>query len=150
MAGKLISKFNTAANVAMHNIGKVGKDGAKNLKTLAKNPVKATGKQLLRNTGKTVKATANVASSFLKEDKKNSLLGYRVKKSGLALAVGAGALVSGAKETKQYFTEDLRGRKDTYTTPYAPSIQSSAGANFGQKAGATGDLVFALNNNRRG
>lgn len=150
MSSRLIKRFNKAANVAIHNLPRSGEEAYKGLKKLVKKSSKKTGQQLARNTMKTAKATFNVASSLIREDKKNSLVGYRLKKRGIALAVGAGALASGAKETKQYFKEDLRGREDSYTTPYAPRPQSSAGANFGQRAGATGDLVFALNNNRRG
>lgn len=102
--------------------------------------------------GKTMKSTANIASSLLREDRANSLLGYRLKKRGIALAVGIGALSAAKKETKAYFKEDLVGRKDGYITPHAPTMNSvgSGYGNYGVQAGATGDLVFALNNNRKG
>lgn len=109
------------------------------------------GDTLKVNAKKTLKSSLNIASSFLKEDKKNSLIGYRLKKRGFALAAGLGVASTAVKETNSYFKEDLRGKQDGYTTPFAPSMKVGSGyGSFGQQAGATGDLVFALNRNRRG
>lgn len=111
---------------------------------------KITGDALGKQVKQVTKGTLNLASTLVREDKTNSLIGYRLKKRGLALAAGVSVVGAVAKETKSYVNEDLRGRVDPYTTPISPQINSGGYQNFGQQSGATGDLVFALNKNRRG
>lgn len=111
---------------------------------------KITGNALGKQVKQVGKGTLNLASTLVREDKHNSLIGLRFKKRGLALVAGASMIGATAKEAKSYVNEDLRGRVDTYTTPIAPQLNSSGYQNFGQQAGATGDLVFALNKNRKG
>lgn len=89
-----------------------------------------------------------------------SILGRKFNKKGLALvAVGATAM-QGGREVKQYVNE-RQGTNDgqlyrstpMMSTPYQLSEQmaySSHGRSFADNAGATGDLVFALNNMRHG
>lgn len=89
-----------------------------------------------------------------------SLIKRSFNKKGLALvAVGATA-VQGGKATAQY-VQDRQGQNDgqlykpttQMSTPYMLSEQmaySSHGRSFADNAGATGDLVFALNNMRNG
>ena len=89
-----------------------------------------------------------------------SLIGRSFNKKGLALvAVGATA-VQGGKATAQYVS-DRQGQNDgqiyrpttQMATPYGLSEQmaySQHGRSFADNAGATGDLVFALNNMRHG
>lgn len=119
---------------------------------LAKGATRTVTDTLLTDTGRYVKQTANVLSSFVREDKANSLIGYRLKKRGVALAAGVGVLSTTAKEAKTYLKEDLRGTRDGYITPLSPSYTGVGNGygSYGQQAGATGDLVFALNKNRRG
>ncbi len=84
----------------------------------------------------------------------------KFNKKGLALvAVGATAM-QGGREVKQYVnnrqgTNDgqLYGTTPQMSTPYQLSEQmaySAHGRSFADNAGATGDLVFALNNMRHG
>ena len=89
-----------------------------------------------------------------------SIFGRKFNKKGLALvAVGATAM-QGGREVKQYVDERqgsndgrLYGTTPQMSTPYQLSEQmaySSHGRSFADNAGATGDLVFALNNMRHG
>ena len=89
-----------------------------------------------------------------------SIFGRKFNKKGLALvAVGATAM-QGGKDMKRYLDErtgandgQLYRPTPTMSTPYQLSEQmaySSHGRSFADNAGATGDLVFALNNMRHG
>ena len=89
-----------------------------------------------------------------------SIFGRKFNKKGLALvAVGATAM-QGGRDVKQYLdnrqgTNDGRIYRPTtqISTPYQLSEQmaySSHGRSFADNAGATGDLVFALNDMRHG
>ncbi len=91
---------------------------------------------------------------------KDSLIGRSVNKRGLVLVAAGMTAVQGARDTKQYI-EDRQGRNDgqlyrptpQMSTPYQLSQQmaySSHGQSYADNAGATGDLVFALNNSRHG
>lgn len=89
-----------------------------------------------------------------------SLIGRSFNKKGVALVAGGMMVMQGARDTKQYI-EDRQGRNDgqlyrptpQMSTPYMLSEQmaySQHGRSFADNAGATGDLVFALNNMRNG
>ena len=89
-----------------------------------------------------------------------SLIGRSFNKKGVALVAGGMMAMQGARDTKQYI-EDRQGRNDgqlyrptpQMSTPYMLSEQmaySQHGRSFADNAGATGDLVFALNNMRNG
>ena len=157
MRGKIIKDTLTRMDVAIgkasmkagYELGKIGRKAAK----LGSQGGKILGDTIATDAKQLTKATINAASGLLREDKANSLLGYKMKKRGIALIAGAGVASSVGKEAKSYYENDLRGRKDGYITPHAPSMPGSVGSgygSFGQQAGATGDLVFALNKNRRG
>lgn len=111
---------------------------------------KVVGSVMADNSIKFMKGTVNAASHLVREDKKNSLIGLKFKKRGFALVAGASMIGATAKEAKSYVQDDLRGRVDSQTTPIAPRLNIGGYQDFGQQAGATGDLVFALNKNRRG
>lgn len=156
MLGKIASKtlkkgtanLRRAGVIAGHNLGKAAVTTA----GVGAGAGKLAAVGFTDNVKRTTKAVVNAASGLVKEDRANSLLGYRLNKRGFALAAGVGVLSTTAKETKTYFKEDLRGRQDGYTTPYAPRMSTVGNGygSYGQQAGATGDLVFALNKNRRG
>lgn len=157
MHGKIAKNTLTRMQVALgkatmkagHELGKVGRKAGK----IGSQGGKILTDTIVSDTKQFTKATVNAVSGLLREDKAGSLLGYKMKKRGIALIAGAGVASSISKETKSYYENDLRGRKDGYVTPYSPSIPTGVGqgyGNFGKQAGATGDLVFALNKNRRG
>lgn len=70
--------------------------------------------------------------------------GFKIKPLGWGV-IGAGALIGTAKETYSAVTNIRMGERDPYITRATPRIPS-----YVDNAGATGDLVFALNANRRG
>lgn len=75
----------------------------------------------------------------------NSLIGYKATKKGVLLA-GTGAMIMGTPGAAKQFVEDRKGlNPDGQVTTSAPSVPA-----YAQNAGATGDLVFALNNLRHG
>ena len=85
-----------------------------------------------------------------------SLIGWKATRKG-KLALAAGALVLGAGTATKDYTESRVGRNDgqlyrptpTMTSPYELANQmaySQGGQSFANNAGATGDLVFALDN----
>ena len=89
-----------------------------------------------------------------------SIFGKKFNKKGIALmAVGATAM-QGGKDVKQYLDQrtgvndgQLYRPTPMMSTPYQLSEQmaySRHGQSFADNAGATGDLVFALNNMRNG
>lgn len=89
-----------------------------------------------------------------------SLIGRSANAKGIALIAAGSMAMQGARDTKQY-VQDRQGRNDgqlyrptpSMSTPYQLSEQmaySSHGNSYADNAGATGDLVFALNNSRRG
>lgn len=83
---------------------------------------------------KTIKPTRNP----------NNVLGHKLTGFGAGLVFGS-AVVSGATEAFNDFNRNRMGQSDgqiTRATPRTPS--------YANNAGATGDLVFAMNKNRRG
>ena len=89
-----------------------------------------------------------------------SMIGWRFTKRGKA-AMTAGALLVGSAGATKDYTESRIGRNDgqlyrptpTMSNAYDLSSQmaySSIGQSYANNAGATGDLVFALNNLRNG
>lgn len=89
-----------------------------------------------------------------------SIIGRKFNKKGVALVMAGSFAMAGGRETKNYI--DARaGQNDgrlyrttpQMSTPYMLSEQmaySQHGRSFADNAGATGDLVFALNNMRNG
>lgn len=89
-----------------------------------------------------------------------SMIGWKFTKRG-KMAMTAGALLVGSVGATKDYTESRIGRNDgqlykptpTISNPYDLSSQmaySSIGQSYANNAGATGDLVFALNNLRNG
>ena len=89
-----------------------------------------------------------------------SLIGKSFNKRGLALVATGATIMQGGKDAAKTIQE-RQGRNDgrlyrptpTMSTPYMLSEQmaySQHGRSFADNAGATGDLVFALNNMRHG
>ena len=85
-----------------------------------------------------------------------SLIGWKATKRG-KLALTAGALVVGTGTATKDYTESRVGRNDgqlrrptpTMSSPYELANQmaySQGGQSYANNAGATGDLVFALDN----
>ena len=65
--------------------------------------------------------------------------------SGLGKAVVfGGAMIKGVKDAAKTYMNDKRGQVDPYISSVSPQIRLM------DDSGASGDLVFALNNNRRG
>ena len=131
---------------AAQTVNAAGRMAVGTVRQLGKIP-SITKDTIVRDSGRAIKSTLNVASGLVKEDNKNSLLGYRLNKKGLLLAgtLGAGSTIM--KETKSYYKEDLRGKQDGYTTRFAPKLGSGYGS-FGTQAGATGDLALSLGRRR--
>lgn len=99
--------------------------------------------------------------TFLKEAPlSKSLIGRSFNKKGLALMAGV-ALASGTTSATKDYIQSRQGYNDgqiyrptpQMSTPYMLSQQmaySQHGRSFADNAGATGDLVFALNDTRHG
>ena len=99
------------------------------------------------------KTAANLAGAgnllykhAIKPDLKNesNLLGHKTTALGTGLIMGS-AFIKGTQEAFQDFNRNRMGTSDgqiTRATPRTPS--------YADNAGATGDLVFAMNRNRRG
>ncbi len=65
--------------------------------------------------------------------------------SGLGKAVVfGGAMIKGVKDAAKTYMNDKRGQVDPYISSVSPQIRLM------DDSGASGDLVFSLNNNRRG
>lgn len=113
-----------------------------------KNHDKAVGFDLKRAVKNDLKLHANQAinfagSMFEKTDK--NLLGVKLNTKGKIVAGGV-ALASGSKQAATKFNETTMGtQRDSQITPHAPRVPA-----YQNNGGATGDLVFALNANRRG
>lgn len=77
----------------------------------------------------------------------NSLLGYETTKLGTAVIMG-GAMLSGVPGAAKEFNETRQGQfAGVYQMGAIPGLVPQGHA-YQNNAGATGDLVFALNNNR--
>lgn len=109
---------------------------------------KAVGFDLKRAVTNDLKLHANQAvefagSMFEKSDK--NLLGIKLNTKGKLVAGGL-AVASGSKQAAAQFNETTMGtQRDSQITSHAPRIPS-----YANNGGATGDLVFALNANRKG
>lgn len=95
------------------------------------------------------KPAANIMSKFVRPasaiDKHvNELMPYKLTKLGTAALIGTG-LVSSFKEGFDDFNRNRMGQMDNRIYRATPTIPS-----YANNGGATGDLVFALNKNRRG
>lgn len=97
--------------------------------------------------GRHARAATNIMSNFVKHvpnaNPGTLLPDYKFTGLGIA-ALGAGSLIKGAKDAYGIMMNDKIGQRDNYISQVSPQIRLM------DNAGATGDLVFALNNNRRG
>ena len=126
---------------------------------------KAIGKSIGKEAGEYVNAGLGAIGKFdewflTPTDLGRSVIGRKFNKRGLALIAVGSTAMAGGRETKQYL-DNRTGSNDgqlysstpRMSTPYQLSQQmaySSHGQSFADNAGATGDLVFALNNMRNG
>ena len=128
----------------------VGKDAAQEANTIAQAGV-AMGERLVKSIDRNLLKPAPLSKS---------LIGRSANAKGIALVAAGSMAMQGARDTKQYI-QDRQGRNDgqlyrptpSMSTPYQLSEQmaySSHGNSYADNAGATGDLVFALNNMRNG
>lgn len=74
----------------------------------------------------------------------DNILGWKANKRGVAI-VGAAALIGGTPKAAKQYVDDRRGSGQSELTPIAPRTPA-----YADNGGATGDLVFALNNLRHG
>lgn len=118
-----------------------------------RNPIGAAGKAMYKGMSSLVKyepaKKVYNSSSKVLEDK-----GARLKmtKKGLGLIFGASVLGGMSSEYNSYVSKQM-GTTDTAMTTATPNYQPQEYAKTVSPidhAGATGDLVFALNANRRG
>lgn len=89
------------------------------------------------------KAALKYASMGLKESN-DSLLGVKVNALGGAVLT-AGAVALGTRNAAKEYNKQMQGQQSQGTVSSAPRMPS-----YANNGGATGDLVFALNKNRRG
>lgn len=76
----------------------------------------------------------------------NSLFGAEFSRTGKTLMIGAGLIAGTAGAYNEYETTQMGTPSGEVASP-TPSINYTR---FGEEMGATGDLVFAMNRNRRG
>lgn len=88
-----------------------------------------------------------IRTPALLKKSEDSLIGIKATGFGTALAI-TGAGISGIPRGAQTFSEERRGMADGQTVGNAPAAPYTPA--YQQNAGATGDLVFALNDMRRG
>lgn len=82
----------------------------------------------------------------------DNVLGWKANKRGIAI-VGAGALIAGTPKAAKQYVDDRRGNGRSELMPIAPQVPSYSDSRtpaYADNGGATGDLVFALNNLRHG
>lgn len=107
----------------------------------------AAAHTVLNPVSRGIGAIGTIAKAMVKKVPDNGTGAFikNYKFSGFGLSVmAAGSLLSGTKKAFNTFMEDKMGQRDGYISTSTPQIRLM------DDAGATGDLVFALNNNRRG
>jgi hypothetical protein len=163
--GKKVGK--TGMNLGFKTVGGLaeGANFIKENRGLIEDTAKKIGKSALLEANEFAQAGAGALQKFsdvflTDAPLDRSIFGKKFNKKGIALmAVGATAM-QGGRDVKQYI-EDRQGSNDgqiyspttRMSTPYTLSEQmaySQHGRSFADNAGATGDLVFALNNMRHG
>ena len=126
---------------------------------------KAIGKSVALEANEFAQAGIGVAGTvdklFLKSATLDrSIIGRKFNAAGLTLIAAGATAMQGGKDVKQYL-DSRQGQNDgqlyrpttQISTPYQLSEQmayGSHGRSFANNAGATGDLVFALNDMRHG
>ena len=143
MAGKAVfnAGYNNAPD-AMHGIGNAAAAGSSKLADAAIEGT-ATGIRMAVGAG-------SLFANFIEYDAKKygekSLFNSRLTKSGKALVFGTGLVAGSFGAYKDYETRQMGTPTGQVETP-TPQISYT---HFGEEMGATGDLVFAMNRNRRG
>jgi len=133
-----MSKVDIAKNVGSKIVESLGEGAAMAAGTIAR-PVIGAGKM--------------IGDNFLRYDEKfyndglwSSLFGVRLNKKGYAAVAGIG-LALGAKEAGEEYNRTQMGAPPEKLETTVPEMSYT---HFGMETGATGDLVFAMNRNRRG
>ena len=129
---KVRKKAGKAINETAEKVGKHEKGIGFDLKGAIAKDVKLHTSQVL-----------NFAGSLVEETDKN-LLGIKLNGRGKIVAAGA-ALVGGSAQGVRSYNQKSMGARDGQITGHTPTLPA-----YANNAGATGDLVFALNANRRG
>ena len=126
---------------------------AKNIAKTALNvSAKTVALPLEASIGLTGGITERFTKSFITTDPKkygDTFLKAGLNKKGSALMLGTGALV-GIKDGYDSYTTSRMGTMNGFeiSTPKMPTIENRQ--DMAESYGAGGDLVFALNRNRRG
>ena len=114
--------------------------------------VKTSAGSVQAAVGLTGGLTESFMKSFITTDPKkygDTFLKAGLNKKGTALMLGIGSL-AGIRDGYESYTNSRMGTMNGFqvSTPAIPSIESSK--DMAEEYGAGGDLVFALNRNRRG
>lgn len=141
-AANIAGAIGTTARAAFTNTARAAMVGnfegklARNIIKDVANPIDRYGKSILNIAGKMIKKNpGNNADGIISD--------YSLSGLGKAMVIG-GSLIKGAKDAFNTYMNDKVGQRDAYISSPTPQIRLT------DNAGATGDLVFALNNNRRG
>jgi len=143
MAGKAV--FNAGYNNAPDAMKKIGSATATGSSKLADAAIEGTATGIRMAVG-----AGSLFANFIEYDAakygEKSLFNSRLTKSGKALVFGTGLVAGSFGAYRDYETRQMGmpiGQVETST----PQISYT---HFGEEMGATGDLVFAMNRNRRG
>lgn len=133
MTAKIGDAIGTKIENTAVNISKYDKAVGFDLKKALTNDLKLHATQV-----------TNIAGSMFEKTDKN-LLGVKLNKKGMLVAGGV-SLIGGVPQATNKFNETTMGtQRDAHITPFAPKTPA-----YQNNGGATGDLVFALNQNRKG
>lgn len=142
-----VEKIGQAAFGAVKGVGKAGSAFAESLTSTNRfvNPLGSVANGIAKASNKLVKYAPakeawNVEKGIL-ERKEGSL---KLSNWGKTF-VGVSAIATGASNALNTFEQSRMGTQDDYVTTSTPITPS-----YKDNAGASGDLVFALNANRRG
>lgn len=113
------------------------------------------GNKILNPVARHATAVGNIAKHFAEYEPKRQVYdpkrerlvtkgGFKLKPLGWGV-IGLGAAIGGARSAMDTSDRIRMGQVDPYITRPTPQLPS-----YANNAGATGDLVFALNANRRG
>lgn len=143
MAGKAI--FNAGYNNAPSAMSKIGSATAAGSSKLVDAAIDGTTAGIRVAVG-----AGSLFANFIEYDAakygEKSLFNSRLTKSGKALVFGTGLVAGSFGAYRDYETRQMGMPTGQVETP-TPQISYT---HFGEEMGATGDLVFAMNRNRRG
>lgn len=145
MAGKTI--FNAGYNNAPQAMAHVGSASAAGASKLADAAMEGTAAGIRMAVG-----AGSIMSKFIDYDVakygEKSLFNSRLTKGGMGLVYGTGLLAGTVGAYHDYENRQM-GTPSGEVVTSTPQINYTHFANFGEEMGATGDLVFAMNRNRR-